>query len=264
MNAARENDGKFGTQQHGAPDGVSLTVHERPEWLNGWPESLPVPELSFHMGDDNVIITTASINGETFVEAWNPGDDVYSQESHAFDLGIGTEDETEAAEEWIRGRHEQIAADLRTEMHNAVERARHHVMAKVTGTVAPVSNDELQSVVNNCSVVLDQAQKDMELAATALVARGALEDHPTAASIVLDTDEVDDEGEVVTGFTVRDADGTLLADYDASETGWAGYAASLSASNGWWTNYTPKTYQTEDDGYTIDLKAAAAWAPGQN
>lgn len=262
INAARETDGKFGAQLHAVSD-VAIANPERPEWLNGWPETLPVPELSFHVGDDNVITTSADIDGETFVEAWNPGDDVHSQESHAFDLGIGTEDEVEAAEEWIKTKHEQIAANLRAEMHDAVERARHRVMAKTTGQPVPVSDEELDAIITVNSVVLNQAQKDMELASTARLARGALEDHPTAESIVLAVAEVDAEGDVVNGFSVRDADGNELAEYDAhASTGWASHAASLPAGNAWWDRYTPKSYKDPEAAYTIDLKAASAWSPG--
>lgn len=267
MSAARENDGKFGNQIHGEPAGgpnVLGGAPERPEWLEGWPETLPVPELGFHFDDGNNVTTTASVNGETFLEAWNPANDIHDEEyeTNVMDFPV-TDDEVAAAATWLLKKHDDIATEMRAEMRAAAERIQRRVLAKATGTAAPVSDEELEAIVGNNAAVMSQAEKDRELAATALIARGALEDHPTAASIVLDTAEVDDEGEIVTGFTVRDADGALLADYDASEGGWAGYAANLPASNGWWGNYTPKTYQTEDDGYTIDLAAAAAWAPGQ-
>lgn len=262
INAARETDGKFGAQLHAVSD-VAVANPERPEWLNGWPETLPVPELSFHVGDDNVITTSADIDGETFVEAWNPGDDVHSQESHAFELGFGSEEETAAAEEWIKAKHEQIAANLRAEMHDAVERARHRVMAKTTGQPVPVSDEELDAIIESNSRALNNAQEDMELAATARIARGILTDHPDAAAMVLYVAEVDDMGEVVTGVSARDANGQVLGEYDGSDNPkWTGDLANLSASNGRWDRYTPDKREDAEDWYTVDLKAASAWSPG--
>lgn len=268
MNSARENDGKFGNQAHGEPAGGANILDgtpARPEWLNGWPESLPVPELSFHIGDDNNITTIAKVNGETFIEAWNPANDIHDEEYEAYVMDFETSDEDLAAgAAWLQAKHQDIADKVRAEMGAAAERIRHSVLAKATGTAAPVSNDELEAIVRGNSVVMGQAEKDMELASTARIARGALEEYPTAVSIVLDTAEVDESGEIVTGFTVRDADGTELAEYDPhAATGWPSYAANLPASSGWWEEYTPTTYESPEDGYTINLKDAAAWAPGQ-
>lgn len=262
INAARQIDGKFGNQLH--PEAVGVTIGaDRPEWLNGWPETLPEPELSFHMGDDNVITTTASIGGEAFVEAWNPGDDVHSLESHAFDVETTSVAEAEAAEEWVKEKHEQIAADLRAEMHSAVERARYRIMAKATGKLAAVSTDELDDLIDGNGRAVNQVQKDLELASTARIARGILEDYPEAETMVLYVAEVDDMGEVVTGVSARDANGRVLDEYDESDNPqWTGNLANLSASNGWWDKYTPKSYEAAEDPYTIDLKAAAAWSPG--
>lgn len=259
---ARHGDGTFGNQLHPEAD-VTIGTQERPEWLNGWPETLPEPELSFHMGDDNVITTTASIGGDAFVEAWNPGDDVHSLESHAFDVETTSVAEAEAAEEWVKEKHEQIAADLRAEMHSAVERARYRVMAKATGKPAAVSTDELDDIIEANGRAVIQAQKDMELAVTARIARGILEDHPDAASMVLYVTEVDNMGEVVTGVSARDAEGRVLDEYNESDDPqWTGRLGDLPANHGWWEAYIPVKCEEAEDYYTIDLKAAAAWSPG--
>ena len=268
QDAAREADGKFGTQLHGEPAGgtdILGGAPERPEWLNGWPETLPVPELSFHVGEDNNITTIASVNGETFIEAWNPANNIHDEEYEAYVIDFETsEGDLAAAASWLQAKHEDIASEMRAEMKAAAERIQHRVLAQATGTVAPVSDEDLEAIVDSSAATVNQARKDLEFAATARVARGALEDHPTAATIVLDVAEVDDAGEIITGFTVVDEDGAELAEYDVhAGSGWAGYAAELPASNGWWESYTPKVYESEDDAYTIDLKAASAWTPGQ-
>lgn len=263
---ARKNDGKFGTQVHGEPP-VSLGgTPARPQWLNGWPESFPEPELSYEIGDNSSVSTFASINGDVVFEAWSPNDNITPVQTEGYtDIefdGSDDPDAREAASEWVRKQHMAIAGQVRKEMKAAAQRIHHGVIAGITGTAAPVSNEELDAIILSNSAVLHQAGKDMELAATARLARGALEEHPTAAAIVLDTAEVDDSGEIVTGFVVVDADGTQLAQYDPHSTaGWASYAANLPAANGWWEIYTPKTHQS---AYTVGLAAAAAWAPGQS
>lgn len=262
INAARQADGKFGNQLH--PEAIGVTIGaDRPEWLDGWPATLPEPELSFHMGDDNVITTSASIGGETFVEAWNPGDDVHSLESHAFDLEDTSVEEAEAAEDWVKAKHEKIASDLRAEMLDAVERARYRVMAKATGIPAPVSTDELDGLIVSNGAAVNQAQKDLELASTARIARGILEDWPEAETMVIEAAEVDDQGEVITGIYAQDVNGEMLHEWGVNNLEpWSDCMANLSANNGWWGKYTPKHATVPDDYYTINLKDAAAWSPG--
>lgn len=266
---ARKNDGKFGTQVHGEPP-VSLGgTPARPQWLNGWPESFPEPELSYEIGDNSSVSTFASINGDVVFEAWSPNDNITPVQTEGYaDIefdGSDDPDAREAASGWVRKQHMAIAGQVRKEMKAAAQRIHHGVIAGITGTAAPVSTEELDAIILSNSAVLHQSEKNLELASTARLARGALEAHPAAVSIVLKVDEVDDEGEIVTGFTVQDADGTELAEYDAhAETGWARHAATLPVANSWWDQYTPKTYDHPDAQYTIDLDQAASWSPGQN
>lgn len=266
--------GQFAANAH-AETALNLT-QRRPE-LNGWPESLPEPEVSFHMGDDGVITTNVGFNDETAFEVWNPGDDVHSIQTSPFFMKELQDDTVfDAAETWAKAKHEQIADALRAEMHAAVERSRARVLAEATGTAPQLTDEELGNLVGLNQTASYNSQRDAEFAATAVIARGVLKDHPDASHIGLRVDS-GDSAEFVSGAVVYNADHEVLGSYNADEQfltnadedesyrgeGFVEHLGGLPANpdTAWWTAYNlPVT--APDDFFTIDLKKAAAWTPG--
>jgi hypothetical protein len=265
--------GQFAAQLK-SDDVVSLgTPTRRPE-LNGWPESLPEPEVTFHYGDDGVITTNVAINGETAFEVWNPGDDVHSVETTVFDMSeLEDDDISDAAENWAKGKHEQIADDLRAEMFAAVQRSRAGIMAKATGVPVPQSDEDLEQLVSASFVTYNAVQRDGELASTALLARGVLKEHPDAHAIGLVVSTADDS-DYVSGAVVYNENREQIGYYDEEDTynteedrpdrPFLQHLASLApaSDNAWWTQFNVRPVRDREDLYTIDLKQAAAWTPG--
>jgi len=265
--------GQFAAQLK-SDDVVSLgTPSRRPE-LEGWPESLPAPEVSFHMGDDNVIATSVNINGEPAFDVWNPGDDVHSIETTHFDHPELADNEGfDAAETWARDKHELMSGELRAEMHAAVERSRARVLAAATGTAPHLTDDELGSLLGLNSTAAFTGQRDGELAATAVIARGVLKEHPDASHIGLRVDSADND-EFVSGAIVYNADHEVLGSYNTDEqfltdeddykgAGFVEYLGHLPAApeKSWWSTYNIPSTQP-DFAFTIDLRKASAWTPG--
>lgn len=264
--------GQFAATTHAEP---TLNLAPRRSELDGWPESLPEPVVTVHLGDDNVITTTVSINGEPAFEVWNPGDDVHSTESTGFG-GDETQDQevADAAEKWATDKHEQIAATLRAEMHTAVERSRARAIATATGASPAISDEDLGSLLAANNAAAYAGHRDGELAATALIARGVLKEQPDAHHIGLQIDSADN-GEYVSGAIAYHADGTVLAHYDADghhlndegeDVPGADFVELLSnlsphPDTAWWNSYNEPIVE-DDDMYTINLNQAAAWTPG--
>lgn len=266
---ARKNDGKFGNQVHQEPP-VSLGgAPARPEWLDGWPESFPEPELSYEVGDRGNISTFASVNGDVVFEAWSPYANITPVQAEGYtDIefdGSDDPDAREAARGWVRKQHVAITGQVRAEMLAAAERIRHTVMAKVTGTAAPVTDEELERIVEQNSDASFAARKNWELAATARIARGVKDEFPDAKTILLKV-YGGDEGSFISGFDVLDADGENLgfveendADYE-----WAQHILALSTDSGGadWSHFIEDDPQEEEDWYKINLDKAASWTPG--
>lgn len=263
--------GQFAATAHSESD-VSLSAPARRPELEGWPESLPEPEVSFHLGDDGVITTNVGVNGETAFEVWNPGDDVHSTETTCFEMGWADED-VDAAEGWAKSKHQAMADELHAEMHSAVERSRARVLAKATGKSPQLSDDELGALVGMNQAASYPARRDAEFAATAIIARGVLKDHPDASHIGLRIDSADN-GDFVSGAVVYNADYKALGSYDADAqyledsedyrgAGFSEHFGSLEATpeNAWWSEYKMPGFDP-DDVYTINLRKAAAWTPG--
>jgi hypothetical protein len=262
--------GQFAATSH-AESAVTLAPARPPE-LEGWPEHLPEPEVSFHFGEDNVITTNVEVDGETAFEVWNPGDDVHSTETSCFDMGWA-ETDADAAEGWAKKKHQEMAATLRAEMYSAVERARGRVLAKATGSSPQLSDEKLGELVGLNQSAAYAARRDGELAATAFISRGVLKDHPDASHIGLRIDSADN-GEFVSGAVVYnaahekigyyDADGMRLEDSEDYEGApFSEHLAGLTAQpeNAWWADYNMPGIDP-DDAFTIDVAKAAAWAPG--
>lgn len=252
----------------------SLGAPVRRAELEGWPESLPEPEVNFTLGDDGGIATTVSIEGECIIEAWHDDDDVHDTDSTVFEsTWLEDQDTVEAAEQWARGRHSEIARELRTEMQAVAERARARVLAKATGKRNEVTTAELNDFRDKSLLAANQANEDLELSSVALSARAILEDHPTAAFADLQTGSWDN-GDFVCGAIIRDSEGNQLYEYVETD------GATDQQEN---DNYVVDTLRTldanaeqshwagafsagsyGDELYTIDVRKAAAWAPGDN
>lgn len=267
--------GQFAATSHSEP-ALSLTPR-RPE-MNGWPETLPEPEVTFHLGDDNVITTNVAINGEPAFEVWNPGDDVHSVETSAFAMPeLEDDDIADAAEAWAKAKHEQIADDLRTEMYAAVERSRARVLTAATGNAPQLTDDELGNLVGLNQTAAYAGKRDAELAATAVIARGVLKDHPDASHIGLRVDS-GDTAEFVSGAVVYNADHEVLGSYDADAQyltgpddeddsyrgeGFVEHLGGLTVDpeSSWWSAYNLPV-SAPDDFFTVDLHKASTWTPG--
>lgn len=275
-NAARQPKGipvggQFAATAHAEP---ALNLTPRRAELDGWPEVLPEPEVDVTVGDDNAVTTTVSIEGVPVLEVWHDDDDVYDTDATVFENEwLEGEPVAEAAENWARGKHSEIARELRADMHDAVERSRARVLAKVTGTKPQLSDEELGKLVGLNQAASYAARRDAEFAATAVIARGVLKDHPDASHIGLRIDS-GDGNEFVSGAVVYNAGHELIGSYDAFAEHLAGddedyhgkgfveHLGSLPANpdDAWWTAYNLPVCQP-DDFYTIDLKKAAAWTP---
>lgn len=261
--------GQFAPTAHAEP-ALNLTPR-RPE-LDGWPEALPEPEVSFNIDDAGVVTTTVNIEGKPAFEVWNPRDDVHDIENESFE-NEWLEDETvhQAAQEWAHKKHDEIAWPIRREMRAAAARVRAQVLGAATGVRPAATDEQLVELVELNAATARQASKDIELASAALAARKILAAHPTAAVGDIRVDSWDN-GDFISGIVVRDEDGTVLREYgeahqdevgaevnsevynllknldsNASESHWAGAFATGSYG---------------EELYTIDLREAAAWTPG--
>lgn len=263
--------GRFAAAAHSESE-VSLAAAPRRPELEGWPTHLPEPEVSIHLGDDGAITTSVSIDGETAIDVWNPGEDVHSVETSNFEMGWSEEDQ-EQAESWTKGRHEEIARELRAEIHATFERSRARVLAKATGTRAETTTAELSAFHDRSLEAARQADEDLELSGVALSARAVLEQHPTAATAYLQVGSWDN-GEFISGAVIHDAEGNRV--YEYIETDGAtdeeerdNYVVdtlkSLSATpeqSHWASAFSTGNYG--DELFTIDLRKAAAWTPGDD
>lgn len=245
---------------------IALAMERRPE-LAGWPASYPNPDVSIHVGDDNVLTTTVTIEGSGEIEVYNPGDDVHSVEYNTD--GLDGED-CEAAVEWAKDVHEKIAAKIRAEQHAAVERSRAAIIGQVTGDPAPVSDHEMRELYRLHTQAEERAVRYKDLTAAALMSRGVLDAHPEASYVVLSPargsnghgiDSVAVFGEGQKHLRTYRAD----APYDEATDRYEGedivaYLPALQADPK--TSYW-KQFNVGDFNLTVDVRAAAAWNPAE-
>lgn len=261
--------GQFAPSAHSEPELDLAKPARRPE-MEGWPESLPEPELSFRVTDEGQIVTSAEVPSGDFIEVWDKNDGSDGYDSHALGEWDGADDDDiEQAEEWLTGRHIGIVAQVRAEEKAAVERARARIMGQATGIAKPVTDDELAATIAYNAAASRQGLRDMELASAGLAARKILADHPDAVHAEIRTDSWDN-GEFVAGAIVRDADGNRLAEYFEDGDNEAeveahkevvGLLKNLDAEpqNAHWSEFATGSYG--EDAYTIDIPKAAAWTP---
>jgi hypothetical protein len=259
--------GQFAPSAHGEPD-VNLTTPARRPELEGWPESLREPELSFRVTDVGQIVTSATAPSGDFIEVWDKNDGSDGYNSHALGEWDGADDDDiEQAEQWLTGRHIGIVEQVRAEEMAAVERARARILGQATGVATPVTEEELAAVVEYNGAAARQALRDMELASAGLAARKILAAYPTAETAEIRTDSWDN-GEFVAGAIVRDSGYNRLKEYFEDDDNLeatkevVGLLKNLDSDphNSHWAGaFSTGSYG--EDLYTIDLAKAAAWTP---
>lgn len=269
----RAGDGTFTATTHS--DAIpALGVQARRPELEGWPESLPEPELEIHVGEGGTISTTVKVNGEEVFDIWNPADDIHDTVSDDFVTSAVPDDVHDEAKAWAFTKHNEIADAIREEQRAAFERSRAGILAKVTGAPAPqLSDEELGTLVGLNQEAAYRGRRDAEMASVAVIARSILKDHPDAHHIGLQVDSADN-GEFVSGAVIYDADGHSMnsissydsylgADEEYAGEGVAELFSGLEAepSNAHWADFNIPV-RDDKDRFTIDLQKAAAWTPG--
>ncbi|HEX9086516.1 MAG TPA: hypothetical protein VF867_03220 [Arthrobacter sp.] len=270
--------GQFAAQLK-SDDVVALGAPARRPELEGWPASLPDPEVDVQVGEGGTISTTVSVNGEPAFDVWNPADDIHDTESDDFVNDAITDDVHDEARAWAFTKHNEMADALRAEQQESFRRSRAAIMAKATGTPVPQSDEDLEQLISASFITYNAVQRDGELASTALIARGVLKDYPEAAYIGLRVEGADN-GDYVSGLVVYSADKVSLGGYEEADLYLDEIEEDAEASkprgeefmqhlnnlpanplNSHWQQYSPRTYDDFDE-YAIDLKKAAAWTPG--
>lgn len=262
--------GQFAATSH-TESSVSLTPGRTPE-MEGWPEALYPPNVSFMVSDDGQIITeTTDVSGD-FIQVWEKNDGSGGYDGHAVGMWEGASDEDiEQAQNWLIERHKVISAAAREEVKSVIERSRPRILAKATGMRAEATTAELSAFRARSLEAANQADEDLELSSVALSARAVLEQHPTAATAHLQGGSWDN-GEFICGAIIHDTEGNRL--YEYVETDGAtdeeerdNYVVdtlrSLNANpeqSHWAAAFSTGSYG--DELYTIDLRTAAAWTPG--
>lgn len=235
----------------------------RPE-LEGWPESLPEPELEVQIGEGGTISTIVKVNGERAFDVWNPADNVWDTESDDFAHGDITDEVYVDAKAWAYKKHNEIADAVREEQRAAFVRSRTSILAKATGTRMTATDEELAAVIEESGSVAHEALRTTELASAALAARKIVEAHPDAAFAEIKTDSWEN-GTFVSGAFIKNAGGTEIHEYaegDAEPPSdeIVGLLKNLDAephNSHWAGEFSTGSYG--DELYTIDLRKAAAW-----
>lgn len=271
----RQSDGKYTFTTRPEADNVTLAPAPRRAELDGWPESVPEPEVTVDVGEGGTITTTVNVNGEPAFEVWNPADDIYDTESEAFVNGNIPDDVFDEAQAWAHGKHNEMSGPLRDEQKAAFDRAKAAILAKATGVApAPASDEDLYEVINEGYTVANAARRDAEYATASILSRGILAEHPDAHAIGLYVSTADN-GEYISGATVYNEAREQIGEYDeedihpAKDSGrpdrpFLENLGSLNpiAENAHWSAFNVTPVRDREDFYTIDLKKAASWAPG--
>lgn len=267
------------TEKTQTPSPVTLGGAARRPELDGWPESLPEPEVTVSFSNGSGVTTSVSINGEPVFEVRNPADDIEDTENDSF-VSDYTSDESvhEAAEAWARNKHNEIADAVRAEAAAAFKRSQAGILAKATGqTPEPATDEQLLEAIEEGYTVANAARRDAEYATASIISRGVLAEYPEAHSISLSTSHADN-GEYVSGAVVYNEAREQIGHYGDDEV----YPAKgeerpgrefLSRlndlepvpENSSWAafNVRPEAgFYDLEDAYTIDVRRAAAWAPG--
>lgn len=241
--------------------------------FEGWPESLAEPKLDYSVDSDGSVQTklTAEGQGELgFYSNDSAAEFGYEHFQGNFDVD---EEVLEQVVEWASAKHLKIERAVMAEMQTAAAAARGRILAGAGMKVPAPTDEELQDLTMQTGYIVSKAKETSELASTALVARHILAENPEATHAEILVDEVDD-GEVVTGVAILDANRDTIAEYSSdwdmdNESPVLDTLLNLEANpaDSHWERYTSidPTASHEDlqrNAYIIDLARAAAWTPG--
>ncbi|MEH0110685.1 hypothetical protein V6N00_13325 [Tersicoccus sp. MR15.9] len=244
--------GQFDTMPH-TESAVSLaaTAEPRRPELEGWPESLPEPEVDFDVQEDGSVNTTVKVgDGEIWV--YRGGYDLTAN----LDLAPKTED---AALDWATTKHRMIQQVISQEMRAAADRVSARVLAQVTGKTTVMTDEQLESHAIALDQARNAAEEQSQLAHASLGARAILADYPTAAYVELDSDEFSN-GTFYTEAHIRDTDGNQLGYLDNETPAMGEHLSNLPVDrDAFWTTFGG-SHEGQMD--RLDLRAAAAWNPG--
>lgn len=135
----RKSDGKYTFTTRPEADVTLAAPQRRPE-LEGWPESLPEPEVTIDVGEGGTITTSVDVAGSPAFEVWNPADDIHDTMTESFVNPAISDDVLDTAEAWAMDKHNEMAGSLRAEQRAAVDRSKAGILAKATGA-APLKVD---------------------------------------------------------------------------------------------------------------------------
>ncbi|MEH0110686.1 hypothetical protein V6N00_13330 [Tersicoccus sp. MR15.9] len=257
--------GQFDTVPHSEAD-VSLTptVVPRRAELDGWPESLPEPELSLDAGSGPRAAMEVRFGSSAF-EVWEPSgsDDPGTDAGNDFEDGAFGVDYTDlqAAVAWARGKHRQLQCDLQTELSKTAELAAPRLLAKLTGKAPAMDDDDVLLHAADLERAADRMREEAELSDLSYVARTILTEHPTAATAVF-TPVLGTRRHPHSQAEIRDTDGNHLA--VAGDDGaiplyyLSSFRHDPTAAQPYWYRFGSRAA----DGDHLDLKTAATWNPG--
>lgn len=264
--------GQFAAAQHAEPDLTLGTAGRRPE-LDGWPVSMPEPQLKIEVADDCTVTTVLDVEGHGTIRVYtdNPSTGRCDYEQFEGEFDDVDEDTMEEVVAWTSNRHLEMESDIREEMNAAAALARGRIAARATGKPTPATDEELDDLVLGAGNVIAETRNTSELAAMALASREILRLHPNAATGILDYTHEDD-GDYVSSVRVMDAEGVELAEYgenpgqDPDNVVDRIRALSPDADNSAWSSYTLRAEgfnvsSFEEDSRTLNLVKAAGWAP---
>lgn len=207
--AAREGDGKFGTQLHSEPAGLSLgipqpTVYRVPlagysdrhvfpsdlEELPAWPEGLPEPKVGYSFNDG---VETHVQIGDSTLRFRSFGDESYNSVVAGDDPLDGLDDEdAEAVVEWGRIVHEKIDAAVSGVAMDAAstQEAQEMIVAAATGKPVPAGPDLTNKLIRRqvsdaLEDRMDRLKQELQKTYLVGVAQKLREKHPNVHSFVL-------------------------------------------------------------------------------
>lgn len=261
--------GQFAPTNH-AETTISLTGQQRPE-LDGWPKELSDPDVNFAIDENGGITTIVTLDDESHMNIWTDNESTGRTSADTFGdrwSEVGN-DVNNQAEEWASAKHEEIEREVRSEMLAAANRARAGILAKATGNPGYASDDQLFELIHaNQS---SREDDERELACVALASRKILEDHPEATQAQL-TMGYYDETERFDGVIVQKADRSVVATYpndddDADEVYDLVRGLTDRGNDSSWSHLSRggeafSASTRPEDAYIINLRKAAAWAPG--
>lgn len=253
------NGGEFGTKSHDeAPDGL---IRTRRQELDGWPDKLTDPELDFYVKTQGSVIVTASVDGaEMFsVDSFGPW-----ATNATWDLDGDTQTE---ARDWVLAKSKEVNEHARKEIDAAVARSKAAIIAAATGAPVQQSDADLDELIRLNARAMSAAERDMELASAALMARRILQTHPNA---VFARPEAEFDDQVTcSSVIVYDKELSILDTYSGADDGGPDqHGAEIidlsrnldaRAGSSWWA----ASFDIDAPGHDclINLRVAASWSP---